>query len=211
MISRMDMPIEMKVVAYMARGDTYEVIRQAIFDEFGQRPSKGVLSAIKKRNQTSLSVIKEAVLEREKNDATNILNKTNRLMQRKLGSHERAMQQYEEYEEQFRLGNLTASDFKFLSEQLDIPNLNVLTSVSKEMYHQAKGDPADDAALATTSPQEKLKELQAVLEENDEIRLERIVFAKREPDAAVPAQVISTIGDNRDETGGIPQQHGVPG
>lgn len=160
-VPRLPLAIEMKIVALLARGDKYETIRDIIEQEEGRRISKAVITATKARNTTTLTTIREAIIQKEKDDAEGLLARSHRLIGRQLREAER-----------------TGEPVK----------LTDLTSISKEMFHQTRIDKGlDDAPPKLTDPKEKLKELQTLLDENDEIRLERIVFAKREQTTGVYA------------------------
>ncbi len=50
--ARIPAPMEMEVVAMLARGDTQVSIRDVIEEKYGRRLSAGVFSYIKKRYQT---------------------------------------------------------------------------------------------------------------------------------------------------------------
>lgn len=158
-LPRLPLPIEMHVVALIARGDTYDNIRADVLGRFERGISAGVITAIKKRNSVAIASIKQAVMEKERDDAAGLLVRSHRLIGKRL----RDVEQGEGH-------GIKDSD---------------LVAISKEMFHQSRStiNPEDDPRLV--NPKEKLKELQDMLEETDEIRLERIVFAKRESSTEV--------------------------
>lgn len=174
--ARLPTAIEMHIVALIARGDTYDNIRADILARFERGISVGVITAIKKRNSEAIASIKQAVIEKERDDAQGLLIRTHRLIGKRLRAVEEG-------------ANIRDSD---------------LVAVSKEMFHQSRTERGlDEDGQKLINPKEKLKELQDMLEENDEIRLERIVFAKRETPTEVPIQpVTAEQEDDRREAGG---------
>jgi hypothetical protein len=156
------MPVEMKIVALIARGDKYNDIKAAIKDEFDRNISMGVITAIRQRNEQSLGAIREVITQREKDDAAGLLSRSHRLIGKKLRDAETA------------------------EGGLESVKLSDLTAISREMFHQTRVEQGlGDDGEKLANPREKLKELQSILEENDTIRLERIVFAKREQTSEV--------------------------
>lgn len=157
----------------IARGDTYEKIREQIQTIFDRNISAGVITAVKNRNGESLAVIRDAILRKEKDDAAGLLVRSHRLLGRK-------MREAEKGKETIRVGELTA--------------------ISREMFNQTKAEKEAEAVAAQQiDPKEKIKQLQELLDENDEIRLERIVFAKRDTDK----QTLPTDHDTSPERGDI--------
>lgn len=161
-LERIPTAVEMKVVALIARGDKYDDIRKAVKDEFDRELAPATITVIKKRNEQALATIKEAIVKKEKDDAQGLLTRAHRLLGKKLREAE---------DDEAKFNKLKIGD---------------LTTVSKEMFHQVRieGGMAEELEKLT-NPKEKLKELQEILEENDEIRLERIVFAKRDTSTEV--------------------------
>lgn len=156
------MAIEMEIVALLARGDIYDTIRETILSKYNRSISAGVITAIKKRNPEALATIQSAIIQKEKDNAEALLLRSRRLLGKKLRDAEQGKESI---------------------------RVNELTSISHEMFHQHRtesglGDGANSGASGG-DPKEKLKQLQSLLDENDEVRLERIIFAKRDADRQV--------------------------
>lgn len=173
-LPRLNNAIEMEIVAMIARGDTYPTIREVVEKKYERNISAGLITTIKKRNSEALATIQQALIQREQDDAEGLLIRTRRLLGRQLRDVERG--------------------------KVHI-RFNELTAISREMFHESRVEQGLDGAVATPTgdPKEKLKELQQLMEENDEVRLERIVFAKREQTNSPLHQPNEAGADGRDQ------------
>lgn len=169
----------------IARGDAYADIRQTIQDKHDRAISAGVITAIKKRNPNALATIKEAIIHKEQDDALGLLERSRRLLGKTLRDAEKG---------EYHL------------------KPNELIGIAKEMFHQTRTENEDEAAKLSSSdnPQEKLKALQDLLAENDEVRLERIIFAKREQTTDGLPQADAAGTDGRDSSRNGLQRQSLP-
>lgn len=178
------MPVEMRVVALLARGDKYKDIVVDIQTEFGRSISEPVISAVKKRNASSLALIRQRVVALEQADSEALLRKTHRLINKRLSQAENDLTARELLDQQLMNGEI---DYKTWDEKRRAlgapPTLAELTTVSKEMFHQSRIEGGKPTAIVSTPEEarQKLIEAQQLIEEDDEINLLEKVFTDDSP------------------------------
>jgi hypothetical protein len=176
------MPIQMKVIAYIARGDEYTQIQAQIKEEFDRDLAMPTITAIKRRNLEALSIIKSSVIKEEAITAKKLLEQSRALIGTKLTRAEKDAMYLEDQESLFRRGKISLKEYKANIATTHLPTLTELTSVSKEMHHQ------DEAASQTNndaSKPENAADVWKMLKEGDDIELQRMVFGKKEEEQTV--------------------------
>jgi hypothetical protein len=179
-ITRTPMAIEMKVIAYIARGDTYRTIQKLIIDEFDQKIQLQTITNIKERNIDALTVIRNAIIKEEESTAKKLLEKSRSLIGKKLTQAEKDAQYLDDMESDYRRGKISFKEYHRAVSLVKMPTLTELTSVSKEMHHQ---DEVDNQKTSDASKPENAKDVWQLLKDGDDIELQRMVFGKKEEES----------------------------
>jgi predicted DNA-binding protein YlxM (UPF0122 family) len=166
---------EMTILAMIAREDSYSEIAEK-FDI-----SKATITNIKNRNPDTLKILKEQLLTHRLNQASGILEKTNRAIEKRLDESENFENELFELQRQYRDGEIEEKVFELRVRKLQKLNISELTSISREMHSQSKTSGSGDTPpMNPQDAQEYLVKLAKGLESGDEVVLERLVFSKRE-------------------------------
>lgn len=180
--STLDAATETRVVAMIARGDTYEAIRRALGTE-GVSIAISTISDVKKRNPDALKYIQDALVEHEANQSTKLLSKSRRLLDRKLDRALRQDEEIQELTEQYQSGEFDEAVFNGLLHKALKSELTVaeLTSLTKEMFNQSQVEQGKPTSITEnpTQAKENLKALLEAINNNDDKAILEAVF----PDA----------------------------
>jgi flagellar biosynthesis GTPase FlhF len=176
------MPIEMKIVAYIARGDTYQTIIENVQEEFGAKMAIPTISDIKKRNLDALEIIRNTIIKEEEATAKKLLEKSRSLIGKNLTKAEKDAQYLDDMESDFRRGKIKLKEYQQAISTVKMPTLTELTSVSKEMHHQ---DSVENQKISEASKPENAKDVWQLLKDGDDVELQRIVFGKKEEESKV--------------------------
>lgn len=167
---------EVRVVALIARGDTYDQI-QAELEQAGTHISKVTLGNIKKRNLDNLVMLKEKLAANEEEHALKIKQKANERISKRLDSDDKATQMYEDLHSKFMSGEITFQEYndgvKALPKQFFV-STGELVAVSKEMHQQSKGD-----AIPDNNPLDR-NALAEAIRNGDEFQLNQLIFKRGE-------------------------------
>lgn len=174
---KVPLAIETKIVAYIARGDKAADIKQEVA-KLGYSVSDNQISNIKKRNADALQTIKSALVEKEKISSVGLLERTQRLLGKRLSKAEQDFAELDKAYQDFIDGKISWLEYEKKRKSMPVPTLTELTNVSKEMFHQAQVESGGGDEYANTPDQAKKKimELVRMVQEGDEVQLERIVF-----------------------------------
>lgn len=177
-----DAATETRIVAMIARGDTYEAIRRVLKDE-GITIALSTISDVKKRNTDALKYMQDALVQHETNQSTKLLSKSRQLLERKLN---RALHQDEEMadlKEQYVEGEIDQGQFNVLMERALKSELTVaeLTSLTKEMFNQSQVEQGKPTSITENPAQakENLKTLLEAINSKDDKAIVQAIF----PDA----------------------------
>lgn len=173
-------PIQMRVLAYIARGDKYADIITNIQEEFSYRMIPSVIEVIKKRNKEALQQLKQAIIKREIVTAKNLRDQSQRLIGRRLDKAEKDAQLLDDIESDYRRGLINYKVYRDKLKSFNMPSLSELTNLSHEMHSQAK-EGSGEVPATPESYKERMAEIASLLQSGDDIELHRIVFGvKRE-------------------------------
>lgn len=159
----LDTKTETEVVAYMARGDTYETI----IDTLAKRDlpiTKGTLSNIKKRNAETLQFMQSTMAEQEISAATSILRKSRKLLENKLDYALSYEDEMEAIKQLLIDGDIDREIYWEMTrerwdKQLSVSELN---SVTKEAFNQSQVEQGKPSSI-TENPTQMRANLQVLL------------------------------------------------
>lgn len=180
----------MRVLALMARGDTYAQIRAHLQSQYDITISDNSLSDIKKRHGDTLAEMTRTMVEHEAIEAEDLLKKTRRMIGRKLSQAEQDANKLAKLDEQYREGDITKSQYDLKRAGLLGLSINQLVAVSKEMHNQVMKDippglpPGASATGAIGGGNPAITEaIVAAIKNGDTVELQRLVFKRGGVDA----------------------------
>lgn len=159
----LDAQTETQVVAYIARGDTYDDIL-SVLSERGIVTSKATLSHIKTRNADALAAMQKSIETQQISHATSILKKSRELLERKLDKQLKLEEELTELRESHEKHEIDLSEYlksaqELVKQQLTASELN---SITKESFNQSQVEQGKPSSITETPAQAK-QNLQRVL------------------------------------------------
>lgn len=159
----LDTQTEVRVIALIARGDTYTDIQAQLKAE-GIDVSTQTLAIVKKRNSEALAHIKNEIIKLESSKATSILDKSRTLIEKKLDLADDdtvpkwLQDAYDEGEIDFAEFN-KRKDTIMNKRGVTIGELNM---VAKEAFNQSQIESGKPTSI-TNSPEQAKKNLEVLL------------------------------------------------
>lgn len=157
---------EAKIVALLARGDTYDQIQA----QMERSVAKMTIGRVKKRNKGTLDMISAKAMQKAEADAASIKNKANTLISTRLDRADKFDKLIEKLESDYVDGNITYKEYREERRKLKDVTLPELVIVSKEMHHQTSAEPTPPAN------QQDIATLIAAIKSGDEVKLNQIIF-----------------------------------
>lgn len=167
-----DTETQLKILAHISRGDSYEEIAK----EFNIAVS--TVSAIKKRNESTLAIIKERMIDHQISKSKQILDKGHRLIEQRLDKALSADSELEKLNERLERKEINLDEFLALRGSLYQPTLTELNAIAKEAFNQSQIEQGKPTAVAST-PQgavQQLNDLVNALNKGDEVQLFKMVL-----------------------------------
>lgn len=171
MAKRTDKSTKITALTLLARGDT---IRE-VSEELGL--SVPTVQSIKNKNSEIIQTIHRRMLDRKIQNANKILDKSNKMISKKLDKAELDETKKNELLEQYRNGEIDYKEFQQQTMGLAEVTIDQLTRVSREMSDQLKKNEIENPN--PNSPQdnaEQLKQLMDAIQNGDEVTMQRITF-----------------------------------
>lgn len=159
----LDSQQEARVVALIARGDSYSAIRDQLASE-GVEVALSTIGAVKKRNPEALAHIKKIIVADQTTRAQKILNKSRDLIDKKLDRAADIDAEVARLQEAYEAEEITPREYwsaleVVLRQALTITELN---SVSKESFNQSQIE-ANKPTSITESPAQAKENLERLL------------------------------------------------
>jgi len=154
---------EVRIVALIARGDTYATIQSQLKKE-GIDITIPTISKIKSRNEEALKAIKGEMIKVESSKSATILEKSRNLIEKKLDKTEDETIP-QELQDAYDNGEIDAKQFLdrkqtiFNKRQVSIGELNM---VAKEAFNQSQIESGKPTSI-TDSPEQAKKNLERLL------------------------------------------------
>lgn len=163
MSKKLDTQSETEVVAYIARGDSYQSIIN-VFKTRGIVLNKTNLSKIKARNSEALTFMQTAMTEQQMSHAASILHKSRQLLEGKLDEQIVVQRDLEELKERFDNGDIEFTAYINLYKTIVRRELTAgeLNGITKESFNQSQVEAGKPTAI-TESPTQARQNLQVIL------------------------------------------------
>ena len=180
---KIDTQTEIKIVARMARGDTYADIKDDLAKE-GVDISLSGLTDIKQRNSAALEQIKSSLIAHETSKSARILDKAKKQLESKLDAAETFEVRIATLKNKLEAGEIDEKEYEAMIRVLEFDSkitIKDLVTVSKEMFNQSQIE-AGKPTTITENPEENKRNLMILLKainEKDEIGMLKAIF----PDA----------------------------
>lgn len=174
----LDSKTETEVVAYIARGDTYDTIISTL-GERGIPITKGTISNIKSRNSEALSYMQNALAENTLSHAASILRKSRQLLENKLDKQLNISEEYKLAKLDFADGLIDFEQYNRLLEGIARRELTAteLNSITKESFNQSQVEAGKPTAITENPAQARAnleKLLTAISQGDDKAAIEAI-------------------------------------
>lgn len=180
---KIDTQTEIKIVARIARGDSYQEIKDDLAKD-GVDISLSGITDVKQRNSLALEQIKGSLVQHEASKSARILDKAKKQLEGKLDNAERIEQELSEAKKLYDDGDI---DFKEYLDSVDQINkrghisIKDLVTVSKEMFNQSQIEAGKPTSITENPEQQKenLMTLLKAINEKDDVGMIKAIF----PDA----------------------------
>lgn len=174
-MARTDTETQLKVLARIARGDTY----QAISNDTGMPIT--TIADIKKRNESALQDIKGRLIDHEVSRSKKILDKSQDLIIRQLSRAERVEDERQKLIEQRQNEEISQDEFMARWGTLKEPTLAELNSISKTAFDQSQVEQGKPTSISGNNTQ-NIDQLKSVLDllnkPGSEVELLSVVMKK---------------------------------
>lgn len=183
---RIDTETSLKILARIARGDTYKEISDAM----------GIaimtISDLKKRNQSALETIQSRMLDHQVSTSKKILDKAHGLIEKKLDKATKADEYREELKRQLDAGELDIREYSSLMNTVYEPTLTELNAISKESFNQSQIEQGKPTSIGSGSHDttEQLTALVQALNAGDEVELYKMVLNPSQKALETPDETI---------------------
>lgn len=176
---KLDAQTETQVVALLARGDTQQEIVDWLKEEHDIKMSIAAIGVIKKRNAQALQYMQTQLIKHETTMATGILEKSRKLIDRKLSRALTLEEELKELRQKFDNQEIDSDEYYrefdiLMRSQLTVQELN---SLSKESFNQSQLEAGKPTAIADNPAQAKANLavlLDAIKDRDDAKALEAI-------------------------------------
>lgn len=181
-MSKYDAQTETKIVALIARGDTYQSIKERLAKD-GVEISISQISNIKDRNLDSLEYIKNSLVKHETTNATRIMGKARQLVEDKLDA---AMGNDKIRSDALRAlleGDIEKDEYESIMRETGSQiALKDLVTTSKEFFNQSQIEAGKPTSITEnpTQAKENLKRLLEAINSGDEQRIVEAIFIEGE-------------------------------
>lgn len=177
-MKKIDAQTETRIVALIARGDTYQSIKdQLAKDDIDISTSH--IGYIKERNQESLDYIKNSLIQHETTNATRIMGKARQLVEDKLDSAADNDKIRSEALRAFLSHEIEKDEYEsILRETSSQIALKDLVTTSKEFFNQSQIESGKPTSITENPAQakENLKRLLTAINNNDEKEIVKAIF-----------------------------------
>lgn len=180
---RLTTPQRMKVLALIARGDTYEQISQILKKEDGKEISAPSISHIKKTHSDTLEKMRGMIVQQETAEVAEILVRSRRMTNRKLARAERDETELDKLNNEYRQGNISTKDYENKKRTLLDLSINQLVQVSKEMHSQilkpedspAGSEAGEKGARSNFNP-DLVQTITEAIKKGDTVKLQQVIL-----------------------------------
>lgn len=167
-----DTETQLKILAFIARGDTYDSISK----ELNIPPA--TISSIKKRNESALDMIKGKLVEHQISNSRKILDKSHQLIERKLDKALTADQERQELLKALDDKEITVDEFQARISTLERVTLTELNATSREAFNQSQIEAGKPTSISSPAEaKQQLTDLVEALKDGNEVELFKMVLS----------------------------------
>lgn len=179
-MGKLDSNTETKIVALIARGDSYAKIKDYLHDN-GVELSISGIQKVKQRNTEALSYIERKLVDHATAKTARILDKAREQIEKKLDASNGDVPVLQELVDLRNNGEIDDQEFARLSMQAVSSHgisIKDLTTVSKEMFNQSQIEAGKPTSITDnpTQAKENLMTLLAAINSGDEKRIAQAIF-----------------------------------
>lgn len=168
-MSGINAELETKIVALVARGDTYdEIIKEAGY------VSRITFTRIRKRNKENIKLIKLQMQFKVAGDVAAINEQANTKISERLQRDTLLSKVLSKAHKDYIDGKINFNDYKYVLQSNKELSMTDLINVSKEMHSQ-KGDEGDGSGSGSRNP-EDIAALVAAIKSGDQVKITQVAF-----------------------------------
>lgn len=168
---------ETKIVAMIARGDSYETVVRNLKEE-GVDIAKTTVMRVKDRNAEALAFMKNTMLEQQASTAGRILNRSRELIEKRLSDSDNYWEVIKELNEKLESGEIDENQYNTMRPIAPKISITELNSVAKEMFNQSQIEAGKPTAITNNPVQakENLKTLLEAIQRGDDKKIAEAIF-----------------------------------
>jgi hypothetical protein len=182
---KLDIPLKMKVLAMMARGERYGTIRRILKDEHKIDYTDPALAALRKNNAEVLKEMELMILGSQAAESEQIHTKAMRQLNRRLDRASTDELEIDRLDTEYREGKMNLADYRKKKAGLIKMSVKDLLEISREMHTQigrrkvGQGSGALPSGISNegASPDPKWVEaLMTAVQRGDTIAMQQLVI-----------------------------------
>lgn len=173
-----DPQVEARVVALIARGDSYSQIQEELAKD-DIEISTVTIGNIKQRNSAALETIKGALVQQEIGVANRIMHKSRKLIEDRLTDDESTKELLSDALRARINGDIDKDEYESIVKKIS-PQISLkdLTTISKEFFNQSQIEQGKPTSITESPAQakENLKTLLEAINKGDEAAIVKAIF-----------------------------------
>lgn len=173
---KLSQPQRMQVFALMARGDTAKQINDFLEKQHGLTLNASSISEMRTKHKDTIEEMRATIQQNELVEVESLMQKSRRLLNRKLDRADRDMSELEQLDEDYRNGSVDSVEYKRKKATLMNVSITEIAMVSKNLHEQSKkSDDPNNPALPAGNPLQTEALLKAI-KQGDTVELQRIIL-----------------------------------
>ena len=178
----------LRALTLLARGDSRQSVVDDLAERYGVQLTLSAIDKMKVVHADSIAAMQQTMADAEAADADTLLNRSRRLIGRKLSRAERDEKTLDELFDDYRADRITWDELQKKKSGLLKVSIAELNAVSKEMYIQTGkgGDPSTPALPAGGGA--STEAIMAAIRRGDTFELQRLIYRPGANDQSLPIQ-----------------------
>lgn len=173
-------PQRMQVLAMLARGDNSTQINTFLQERYGVQLTPSMYTIMRKKHAETIQAMQDTIQHHAALEAEVLMNKSRKILNKKLDRADRDTDTLDELDEQYRNGDIPTDVYKRKKATLMKITVAELNMVSKEMHNQSVSASSDrDEGSGNADPGASQALLDAI-RRNDTVELQRIILRPQE-------------------------------
>lgn len=173
---KLSQPQRMQVFALLARGDTAAQINDFLDKRYGLSLAASSISEMKTKHADTIEEMRSHIQATELVEVDSLMQKSRRILNRKLDRADRDMSELEELDRQYREKEIDSAEYKRQKATLMNVSITEIAMVSKNLHDQTKKAGDDDTPKLPSGSPVQTEQLLAAIKAGDTVELQRIIL-----------------------------------